>query len=319
MRSLHSRRNVIAGLAALPMGVAALGPRRPAIAAEGHVRLGILNFDPATPAVYAQAAGLFADAGLDVSIEVIPSGSAVAAAIIGGSLDIGLSSLFSLLTAHTHSIPLTLVAGAVIYDKADPITTGLVVKAGALYQHPADLGGKIIAVPALQSEMYVNIRRWVDQTGGRSETVQFTELNGPGIGPGLDAGRIDAAGVGLPLLSNLLDSGLCRTLGDPSQGIASRYLAAAWISTPGYAQKNSATIRAFATALAKATAYSNAHPRETAPILAKYTGVDAAAIARGPRSHYFSGLEPRDIQPVIDASAKYQVIPKSFPAQDIIA
>jgi NitT/TauT family transport system substrate-binding protein len=310
---------MIAGLAALPMSGAALRPRRPAIAAAGQVRLGILNFDPATPAVYAEAAGLFAAAGLSVSIQVIPSGAAVAAAILGGSLDIGLSSLFSVLTAHAHNIPLTLVAGAVIYDKADQLTTGLVVKTGAPFSHPADLGGKIIAVPALQSEIYVNIRCWVDAGGGHSETIQFTELNGPGIGPGLDAGRIDAAGVGLPLLSDLLDSGLYRTLGDPSQGIASRYLAAAWISTPGYAQKNAAAVRAFANALGKATAYSNAHPRETAPILAKYTGVDAATIAHGPRSHYFSGLELRDIQPVIDASAKYQVIPKSFPARDIIA
>ncbi len=212
-----------------------------------------------------------------------------------------------------------LVAGAVIYDKDDLFTTGIVVRKGAPFQRPADLSGKVIAIPALQSEIYVNIRGWIDQTGGHSETIQFTELNGPGIGPALDAGRIDAAGVGLPLLTNLVESGLYRSLGDPSQGIAPRYLAAAWISTPGFAQKNAATVRAFAAAIGKASVYSNAHPRETAPMLAKYTGGDAAAIARAPRSHYYSGLELRDIQPVIDASAKYQVIPKSFPAREIIA
>jgi NitT/TauT family transport system substrate-binding protein len=319
MRSIATRRRALAGLAALPLSVAAFGARRPAIAAGAQIRLGILNFDPATPAVYAQDSGLFAQAGLDVSIQVIPSGSAVAAALLGGALDIGLSSLFSVLTAHAHNIPLTLVAGGVIYDKADLFTTGLVVKTGAPFQHPADLNGKIIAIPALQSEIYVNIRSWIDATGGHSETIQFTELNGPGIGPALDGGRIDAAGVGLPLLSSLVDSGQYRSLGDPSQGIAPRYLAAAWISTPAFVQKNAVAVRAFATAMGKASTFSNTHPRDTAPILAKYTGVDVATIARNPRSHYFSGLELRDIQPVIDASAKYQVIPKSFPARDIIA
>ncbi len=102
MATSARRSRFVAGLAALPVSAAALGARRPARAADGRVRLGILNFDPATPAVYAEAAGLFAAAGLDVTITVIPSGAAVAAAILGGSLDIGLSSLFSVLTAHTH-------------------------------------------------------------------------------------------------------------------------------------------------------------------------------------------------------------------------
>jgi hypothetical protein len=70
--------------------------------------------------------------------------------------------------------------------------------------------------------------------------------------------------------------------------------------------------------LGKAAAYSNAHPQVTAPMLAKYTGVDPAMIARMPRSHYEANLSPRDIQPVIDASAKYQIIPSSFPAHEII-
>src|SRR5580693_2266130 len=129
------RSGFVAGLAALPMSAAALGARRPALAAAGRVRLGILNFDPSTPAVYAQDAGLFAAAGLDVTIQVIGSGAAVAAAVIGGTIDIGLSSLFALLSAHEHAVPLTLVAGGATYDTAFPPVAGLLVRSNSPYQH----------------------------------------------------------------------------------------------------------------------------------------------------------------------------------------
>jgi hypothetical protein len=37
------------------------------------------------------------------------------------------------------------------------------------------------------------------------------------------------------------------------------------------------------------------------------------------RAKFETALEPREIQPVIDAAAKYKVIPKGFEARDIIA
>jgi NitT/TauT family transport system substrate-binding protein len=318
MRFRLNRRSAIGRLAAFPIAAAALGKPAAALTVAGHLHLGILNFDPSTPAVYAQAAGLFAGAGLDVTLEVIGSGAAVAAAVIGGSLDIGLSSLFALLSAHEHAVPLTCVAGGAIFDLTAPPISGLVVKANAPYQRPADLDGKIVSVAALNDEMLVSIRSWVDKTGGRSETIQFVELTGPGVGAALDSGRIDAAGIGNPVRASLLETGKYRTIGDPAQGIASHYLTSAWIATPDYAQKNAALVKTFAGVLARAAAYSNAHPDVTAPMLAKYTGVDPAVIARMPRSHYNANLSPRDIQPVIDASAKYKIIPSSFPAHEII-
>lgn len=316
MTNAHNRRAALASLAALPIGAAIAAPRR-AVAAE-RVRLGILNFDPSTPACYAQSAGLFADAGLDVSLQVIASGAAVAAAVIGGSIDIGLSSLFALLSAHAHNVPLKMVAGAADFDRSYVPVTGLVVKADAPFQSQTDPNLKIVSVAALQDEMLVNIRSWIDRSGGHSESIQFVELTGPGVGPALDSGRVNAAGIGNPVFANLMATGKYRTLGNPSQGIASHYLTTGWIATNEYAQTHQALIKTFVGVLTKAAAFANAHPQETAPILAKYTGLDPAVIAKMARSHYLAKLEIRDMQPVIDASAKYGIIPKPFPAKDLL-
>ena len=314
----ESRGSALARLASLSLAAAAFEPTSSS-AAPTPVRLGTVPNDLATPAVYAQAAGLFADAGLEVQIEAISSGAAVAAAIAGGSIDMGLSSLFAVITAHARGFPLTLVAGGSVYDTAYPPATGLVINLAAPLHGPTDLDGKIVSAAALNDLMVANIREWVDKNGGHSETMQFVELTGAQIAPALDTGRIDGAGVVNPVLANLIATGKYRTLGDPSQGIAPHYLTTAWIATKDYVQKNAATVKSFGGVLAKASAYCNAHGPDTAPLLAKFSGVDPATIARMARSHYAAGLDPRDIQPVIDSAAKYKIIPKSFPAHEIVA
>lgn len=317
MRNVHSRRAAVASFAALALSARGLPAPRRAVAAE-PIRLGILNFDTSTPACYAASSGLFADAGLDVSLQVFNSGAAVTAGVIGGSLDMGLSSLFGLLSAHAHGLPLKLVAAAANFDLAYPTVTGLLVKADAPFQRYTDPGIKIISVPALQDLMVVNTRSWIDRGGGHSDKIQFVELSGPGVAPALDSGRIDAAGINNPFLSDLLATGKFRTLGNPSQGIAPHYLTTGWIAATGYAEKNAATVKTFVNVLTKASAYANAHSSETAPSLAKYTGYDPAVIARMPRSHYVATLDVRDIQPLIDASVKYGIIPAAFPARDLM-
>lgn len=86
-----------------------------------------------------------------------------------------------------------------------------------------------------------------------------------------------------------------------------------------YVQKNPSTVRAFAGVLAKAAAYANTHQPQTAPILAKYSGIELSTVAHMTRARFETALDPRDIQPVIDAAARYRVIPKGFDARDIIA
>jgi hypothetical protein len=71
--------------------------------------------------------------------------------------------------------------------------------------------------------------------------------------------------------------------------------------------------------LAKASVYANTHQLQTAPTLAKYSGIELATVQHMGRAQFAPSLDPKDIQPVIDAAAKYKAIPKGFEARDIIA
>ena len=56
-------------------------------------------------------------AGLDVDIQLLQSGSAVASAVAGGAIDIGLSSFVPLAVAHTKGIPFVIVAPRCVMDR----------------------------------------------------------------------------------------------------------------------------------------------------------------------------------------------------------
>jgi ABC-type nitrate/sulfonate/bicarbonate transport system substrate-binding protein len=312
--NLETRRTALARVALAPLALVAAAGATPV-----PVRLGASPNDLATPAFYAQSAGLFTDAGLDASIELVSNGTAVASAVAGNSIDVGLVSLFAVISAHARGVPLTLVAGNSVYDARAPQSVGVVVLADGPIHSPTDLEGKIVSAAALNDIMVANVRGWVDRNGGHSEQVQFVELTGPGIIAALDTKRIDAAAVVNPIMANLLATGKYRNLGDPSAGIGTHFLTTAWIAEADYAHKNAGVIRSFQSAMAKSAAYCNAHQADTAPLLAKFSGIDLAVIAHMARANYSVALDPRDIQPVIDSAAKYKIIPGAFPAREIIA
>jgi ABC-type nitrate/sulfonate/bicarbonate transport system substrate-binding protein len=321
MNQRESRRAAIGRLCLAPLAaLAALESTSSLAAAQApiHVRAGAVTNVVATPLLYALDTGMFRDAGLDVELQVINNGTAVAAALAGNSIDLGIVSLFAVVNAHARGVPLTLIAGSTLYLTTSPAVGVLVLADGPLHSM-SDLTGKTVSSSALNDILAVSMKGSVDRGGGHSDTMQFVELTGTQVGSALDTGRIAAAGVANPTLAGLVATGKYRNLGDPSIGIAPRFLATAWITSTDYVQKNPSAVRAFTAVLAKAAAYANTHEPQTAPILAKYSGIELATVTHMTRARFETPLEPRDIQPVIDAPAKYKVIPKGFDAHEIIA
>jgi NitT/TauT family transport system substrate-binding protein len=131
--------------------------------------------DNAAPVLYAQRTGMFRRAGLDVQLEKMNSGAAVSAAVAGGSIDIGKSSLAGLLAAHQKGLPFTLVAPAGLYVSDRPYAALVVPLASALHG-AADFDGKTIAVAGLRDIVVIATDAWIDQHGGNSASLKYIEL-----------------------------------------------------------------------------------------------------------------------------------------------
>jgi NitT/TauT family transport system substrate-binding protein len=300
---------------------ATLGASRRAGAQEAPlttVRISAVPNDELSPLLYAQHAGLFRKAGLDVQVQTATSGAAIAAAIVGGSFDIGEVSMMAQITGHVRGVPFVMVAPSLLYVSDEPSTL-MLVRNDSPIKSVHDLGGKTIASGAIHDVGWLAARAWADANGVDSSTLKFVEMPMASSTAALQAKRIDAVGLINPSLSEALATNQFRSIGKPFDGIAKRWLIASYCCTSTFATTNSTVVSRFAAVMSAATHYASAHHAETAPLIASLTGIELEHVLTMKRALCSDYLDPRDIQPAIDAAAKYDVIDRAFPAQDIIS
>jgi NitT/TauT family transport system substrate-binding protein len=300
--------------------LALAGAARPAGAQTALVPLhvGTNAADDVTPLLWAKASGMFAKAGLDVTIEKLTSGSAVTAAVIGGTLDIGRTSLLPIIAATNRGVPVQIIAPAEVSIGEDP-TGGIIVLKDSPVHTGKDLNGSTLPSPSLRDYFEVSTRAWIDANGGDSRTVKFIELPVAADLPALVAGRVLAAGLPNPFLANALASGKVRLLGRPSIAIAKRFLVTAWVSTETFIAAHHDALTKFAQVLHESTLYTNAHPAETVAVTSAFWGVDASVVSTMARAPAASTVDPKDIQPLIDVALRYGVIDKPMRAETMIS
>ena len=311
-----SRRSLLGMTAvALATGVA---PVRVDAQAKTVLRVASTVDDSVTPILYGVQAGTFAKAGLDVQLQQAASGAALMAGVTGGSLEIGKSSPLSLISAHARGIPIRILEGSSLYLTDSPITAMIVPKNSPI-KTAADLNGKVLSVPALKTLDHIAAQSWVDENGGNSSTLKFLELPQTAVvGAALMAGRVDAATLVIPTLAEAMSSGNFRILGHPFDAIGKRFLIAVWFSMRDWAQKNPDVVTQFHKSFAEAATYTNTHHAETVAMLSTYSHTSADVIRAMTRATTAVKLEARDLQPTIDAAAKYKLIEKAFPAEELI-
>lgn len=281
------------------------------------LRIQTIATDDATPILYAQRSGMFARAGLDVQLDRAGSGAAIAAAVLSGSYDVGLSNLVTLMEGHVRGVGFTLLAPAGIYRSKAPFSE-LVVARDSTATGGKDLDGKTIATPAIDSLSTLVISNWVDAHGGDSKTLKFVELPISAAQAAIEAHRIDAALMNDTALSVALASGNVRILAPAMDAIAPEFPYSGWFTTIDWAAKHRNLVQAFARVMAESTAYTNAHHAETAALLADFTGQTLDAVQHANRADTGTVLRLSEIQPLIDLAAKYKFIAHAFPARELV-
>jgi NitT/TauT family transport system substrate-binding protein len=310
------RKTFAAGLACAaftPLRAAAQGTAMPAT-----ISVGCALDDQTTPLLYAQKAGLFAKAGLDVQIVRMSSGATIAAAVVGGTLQIGKASMLNLVSAHARGIPLTLVAPAAFYTSERP-DGGLIATPALSVRSGADLNGKIIGVASLDDLNSIATQAWIDKNGGDAKTVKFVELSPAVTEAALGQGRVDGSTLWNPILTQAIASGHAHFAAPVFDAIAKRYQVAAWFAGTDWVGKNRALLDRFITVMHVANVYVAAHEAETTTLIAAFLGVDAAVLGKMARSTPAPYLSAREIDPVIALAAAYKKIPAAYSATEMIS
>ena len=285
--------------------------------ADGPLRVMTLPIDQGAQCFYAQDLGMFKKAGLDTQVSITNFGTQVAAAVAGGSIDIGQSNIMSLAAAYANGLPFALIAGAGLYSSAKPTSMMIVAKTSPL-QTAKDLNGKTVAVNGLKSITQISVQAWADQNGGDSNQIKFVEMPFVEMEGALVSGRIDAALLADPNATTLLAGGKTRPFTKAFDAIAKQFLIGGWFAKTDWIAANADTVRKFDAVMRESAQWANkpANYKQSAEILEKYTKV---AVGNANRIAYAERLDPALIQPSIDTAAKYGLVKTAFPAAKLIS
>ena len=272
-------------------------------------------FDALAAPFYARELGIFKKYGLDVSLQDFSSnGPAMAAAVLGGSVDIGVSNVVSLVISHTKGIPLTMVAPTGLYSSTAPITS-LMVPLRSPLKSARDLDGKTIGTNGLGSLSQFGPEAWIDKNGGDSRNSKYVEIPASGLVAALAEGRVDAALVTEPFIGPAKE--VARVFCNPFDAIAPSFMISAFFATVEWARTHPEQVHRYQDALREAARWANANRNRSADILGAVTHTDPSSVRAMNRTILAERLDPVYIQPVIDVTARYGGI-TPFKAGDLI-
>lgn len=282
------------------------------------VRLGLIPSITAAEAFYAQEMGFFKKHGLDVQAQTMNNGASIAAALAGGSLDIGFADVVSISNAKEHGLPFAYIAPGMINTPSNPFG-GLIIRGDSGIVDAKTLNGKTVAVNAVNTASTVSVQAWLDNNGGDSKTLKFIELPLPQMAAAIDQGTVAGGYAGEPFFTMATSHGM-KLLVFAKGAVAPTFMGSGWFADTTWIAKNRETATQFAAAMHDAAVWANANRAATEPILTSALKLPADIVhTLNLKPYYGETLRASEIQPVIDAAVKYGALPKPLRADDLIA
>jgi NitT/TauT family transport system substrate-binding protein len=281
-----------------------------------RVNITALPIEPTALAFYAQEKGFFNREGIDATITVINDPQQAPAAVLSGTATFSSFSVGGLAVLKSRDAPVRLVAAGALYLPKMP-TTALVSAKGRQIRRAGDLVGKTVAIDAPSTPADIGLRRWLERDGVSAGDVRLVEMPFPQMLGPLSRGKLDAAVVPEPFLTLALQQGAVRVAHILNAVCARDCLATVWMARRDVDPNLAARFR---NAIQAAAAWANQEENEHASgaILAKYSELDPALIAKVTRTRFATRLRPEVAQPWIDVYAEFDVIRTSFPANDLV-
>ena len=213
--------------------------------------------------------GIFAKHGLDVTMTLFANGGVMPQALVSGTIQIGFNTGPVLMLAEDGGIDMVVISGISRIQKTNP-HSALVTRQGVTVTKPADLIGKRVADPGINSSLDLVMKKWLLDGGVKPDQVKVVELPFPLMGDNLKNGQIDAAFPVEPMLDKILASGAGTKSVDIQSAVSPDFAATFWSATREWATAHPEAIAAFRDSLADALTFIHDHPDDAKAIAIKY-------------------------------------------------
>jgi NitT/TauT family transport system substrate-binding protein len=280
------------------------------------VSVGIIPVDVAANVYYAQDLGYFKDAGLDVSIQPLASGPALAQAVQGGAINFGVSNVATIGVAKLRGLPFRFVTpAAVVFPRQQPTDVVMVATDSTIAPGPS-LNGKTIAINGLKDLQEIEARGWVDKFGGDNTTIKFIEVPFPAMGGALQEKRADIIFPTEPFTT--ADASVGKIIGNAFDGVGPRFMLLGWFASEPWLAANGPIAAKFVGAVRRASEWANHNHDASAQMLANHTKVTADVAHKMVRAVYGTTLDPTLLTPVLNLALKYNLLSQPVAAGDLI-
>lgn len=288
------------------VGLAIMGAATGA-SAQVKLTLGYTGASAFTPAFVAKEQGYFEKHGLDVTLQLIPMGSTMPAALVSQSLHAATLTAPVLLLAKEGGLDLG-VAAAASYQSRARTTAGAVARAGLELRAAADFKGRKLGVPGLNSVQHILFKKWLSSHGVKENEVTYIEAAFPQMGDMLKGGTLDAALIVEPFLSRVQQSGAATLAVTYGPEVAERYLEAFYAMDRAFAAKHPTVPKALRDALAEAAEWTNANDAQARQVIIKYLKLPEQVAATIPMPEFSADFAEADLKAWVDMGREFGLI-----------
>lgn len=303
-------------LAAVGTGALAAAFPNVARAQAATIRVGVVFSDPFGEPLFATAAGTFQRAGFALDLQNLPNAGAVAGAIGGGALDLGIGDLISGINAIVHGVPDVLVAGSGMYYSTDHIPLLAVAKDGPI-KEPRDLAGKTIGVPTLVGLTTASLKAWLPLNDVDVNSVKLVEIVQSVAWPAVQRGTLDCVLLSEPNVTPYKDE--IHDVGHPLDAIAKEFAQSVWYGSKSWFEADRERSRRLVNAIQETNVWCNAHRDQTFDILVREAHFDPVKLKGMFRTTFDPvAITPAQVQPVLDIAYKVKIFDRQLQAADLI-
>src|SRR4051794_189746 len=310
-------RRTVAALAvavAALMGIAACGGGDSGGGGGGDankpttLKVGVIPIADVAPLYVGIKQGFFKEENLTIQPQLAEGGATITAQVVSGDLQVGFSNTTSLIIAASKKLPVQIVAqgvqGAASEDQA---WDAVLSKKGSPITDPKALVGKTVSVNNLNNVGPLTINNAMEKAGADFKKVKYVEVPFPDANGALDTGRIDAAWVVEPFVSQGTAQGSKEVL-HPYEQMAPNFTVATYFTTKQYSAKNKDVVDRFVRAINRSLTYSQSHPDVVRRVVPTYTKIPKPVAAKMRLPQWGADLNQPTIQQTADLAQKYGFI-----------
>jgi NitT/TauT family transport system substrate-binding protein len=283
------------------------------------LKVGVIPIADVAPLYVGMRQGFFEDEKLKIKPTLAEGGAQIVAGTVSGGFDIGFSNATSLIIAGSKKVPVQILASGVnggAKPNAKETYDALIVKDRAI-KSAKDLEGKTISVNTLQNVGPLAINRAMEKAGADYKKVKYVEVPFPEAVQALTSGRVDAAWVVEPFVSQGKGEG-ARQLLFPFEEVAPNLTVATYFAAKPYIEKNADVVERFTRAIKKSLEYSDAHPEAVRKEVLEYTEIPPAAAKAMVLPQWQPDINRPTIETTSELAKKYGFVKEEPNLDDLI-